>query len=182
MRWLLNSGRIQHAPSIFLVPSLLVPTQQSSSFSTTSSSSYPRDNNRERGVSTQRRTGPRQPLSVSNTPLPKPVLDASKRSKVEVDEDHGLWDFFHGKDKPMNTPEEDFEHGRPWSVDELRHKSWEDLHSLWWVCCKERNRIATEAYERRRLEAGYGDYESKRRDIAVRSRVFYELGMANCFI
>ncbi len=43
----------------------------------------------------------------------------------------------------------------------------EDLHTLWWECCKERNRIATEAYERNRLEAGYGDYESKRRDIAV---------------
>src|ERR1700709_2781884 len=104
VRHLLNSGRIQHAPPMFLLPSLLVHTQQNLSFSTTSGASYPRDNNRERGVSTARRTGPRQPLSVSKTPLPKPVLDPSKRSKVEVDEDHGLWDFFHSKDKPMNTP------------------------------------------------------------------------------
>ncbi len=164
---LLNPKRTQHIPAAFLLPSLFAPTQQTSSFSSTTCNLYPRDNNRERGVSTTRRTGLRQPLSVSKTPLPKPVLDPSKRSKVEVDDDHGLWEFFHSKEKPMNTPEEDYEHGRAWCVEELRGKSWEDLHALWWVCCKERNRIATEAFERKRLDAGYGEHESKSRDVAV---------------
>jgi large subunit ribosomal protein L47 len=170
---LLKPNKIQCLPPPFLIPSLLAPIQQTSSFSSTTSSLYPRDNNRQRGVSTARRTGLRQPLSVSKTTLPKPVLDPSKRSEVEVDDDHGLWQFFHSKEKPMNTPEEDYEHGRPWCVEELRGKSWEDLHALWWICCKERNRIATEAFERKRLEAGYGEYESKRRDVTVSFHCWY---------
>lgn len=53
--------------------------------------------------------------------------------------------------------------GRPWVVEELRNKSWEDLHSLWWVCCRERNILATQEYERRRLKAGYGAAENMER-------------------
>ncbi|RKF55244.1 54S ribosomal protein L4, mitochondrial [Golovinomyces cichoracearum] len=142
--------------------------EQKSTFTTYSNASYPRDMNRDRGVSTRRRTGLRQPLSVSKTPLPKPVLDPTRHSEYKVSEDHGLWGFFHSREKSINTPQEDNAFGRSWTVEELREKSWEDLHALWWICAKENNRIATASYERKRINAGYGDAESEERDKAVR--------------
>lgn len=57
--------------------------------------------------------------------------------------------------------------GRPWAIQELREKSWDDLHKLWWVCVKERNRITTSNLERERLKAGYGEYEAEERERVV---------------
>lgn len=48
--------------------------------------------------------------------------------------------------------------GRHWSKTELRSKSWEDLHKLWWICLKERSRLSTILTERQRLEASHGDH------------------------
>ncbi|KAL2753430.1 hypothetical protein ACRALDRAFT_1077508 [Sodiomyces alcalophilus JCM 7366] len=144
------------------------PTQPTTaSFSTSSSHQKrkTRDNNRLRGVSSLRRTGPREPLSVSYDPLPKP---ADYKPKVTVDKDHGLWQFFPAQGKLMNTPEEDGNHGRPWTASELRQKSWEDLHALWWACCRERNRIATANAERSRARLGFGEYEANARDDVVK--------------
>jgi hypothetical protein len=57
--------------------------------------------------------------------------------------------------------------GRSWTIGELRSRDFDTLHQLWWICVKDRNRLATEKIERKRLEAGYGDYENQQRDKTV---------------
>ena len=100
--------------------------------------------------------------------LPKPILDPDQRSKVEVDPNHGLWEFFNEDRTALSTPLELSNHGRGWAVSELRSKDWEDLWRLWWVCIKERNRIETFRMEKKRSgENMYGDYEAEGRFEAV---------------
>ena len=106
---------LQQLPSLFLLPCLGLAVSGRCSrwgqFSTQPWRAYPRDMNRNRGVSALNRTGPRQPLSVSKEALPRPVLDPSKRTKYPVDKDHGLWDFFNKNRTTLSTPEEDDAHG-----------------------------------------------------------------------
>lgn len=87
---------------------------------------------------------------------------------MATDPDHGLWDFFYSRDKVILPPTELAEFGRAWTVQELRAKSWDDLHKLWWVCVKERNRIATAGYEREKGELGFGANEEATRDAEVK--------------
>lgn len=103
---------------------------------------------------------------MSDEPLPKPV-PLKDLPQVETDPDHGLWEFFSDRVTVAAPPEKDAQHGRGWSVEELRKKSWDDLHRLWWVCCKERNRLATAAWERRKQNLGYGEAEAVARDDEV---------------
>ncbi|KAI8624491.1 mitochondrial 39-S ribosomal protein L47 (MRP-L47)-domain-containing protein [Xylariaceae sp. FL1651] len=124
-----------------------------------------RDANRLRGLSSIYRSGTRFRMNIDKSQAPQP---ANYKPKVDVDPNHGLWDFFYSKDKLLLTPDEDTEHGRGWTVEELRHKSWEDLHKLWWVCIKEQNRISTARKERSRLKLPDGAPEAAERLAEVR--------------
>ena len=75
---------------------------------------YRADNNKNRGVSALRRTGPRkrQVFSVERKDLPEPIFDSTKKSEIEVDPEHGLWQFFNKKRRIIATPEEDAAHGK----------------------------------------------------------------------
>lgn len=169
---ILSSGlRTTALPPCFLLPAFA--SSQTASFSSSPTAHARRDGNRARGVSALRHTGigKKQKLSVKLENLPKPVLDPARRSNVQVDEDHGLWDFLPVSRAAIGTPEELSSHGRGWTVPELRQKDWDDLHRMWWVCIKERNRIATQEFERKRIAGRYdmyGDYEAAQRDAEVR--------------
>lgn len=152
-----------------LPPGFLLPAfssaSQTASFSSSTTRAARKDGNPARGISAIRRTGMNKKvkLSVDVENLPKPVLDPARRSKLQVDEDHGLWGFFNKDRTPLQTPEEMHAHGRGWTLQELRSKSWDDLHRLWWLCVKDVNRVRTNEAERIRLEAGYGEYEAQAR-------------------
>lgn len=80
----------------------------------------------------------RVPQGIS---LKKPILPTI--NNLRVSEDHPLWEFFHNK-QFLRTPKEMSPTGRHWSVQELRRKSFEDLHALWYVSLKELNRLGRE--------------------------------------
>ncbi|KAI0754970.1 mitochondrial 39-S ribosomal protein L47 (MRP-L47)-domain-containing protein [Daedaleopsis nitida] len=80
---------------------------------------------------------------------------------IEVNPNHGLYGFFRRKEKDGIVSYDTLEHtdpisdksGRAWTAAELRRKSFKDLHTLWYVVLRERNLLATQQAEGRRVGA-----------------------------
>ncbi|KAJ3392711.1 39S ribosomal protein L47, mitochondrial [Lobulomyces angularis] len=62
----------------------------------------------------------------------------------------GLEEFFDNS-KGWTWKDTDFPTGRSWEVNEVRRKSFEDLHALWWVCIKQKNLLLSQKEECRRF-------------------------------
>jgi len=90
------------------------------------------------------------------------ILPHTKAARIPVREDHGLYGFFRRKKEEDLVGDAKYEvfdlpksseaiTGRAWRASELRLKSFEDLHTLWYIVLRERNLLATQSEELRRL-------------------------------
>eukprot|EP00842_Homolaphlyctis_polyrhiza_P005763 jgi/Hompol1/6188/HPOL_004098-RA len=79
-----------------------------------------------------------------------PTAALQKRSFASTPTALGLEEFFeNGRGWIWNEKEQP--HGRAWQSAELRNKSFDDMHKLWWVCIKEQNKLCSQQEEARRF-------------------------------
>ncbi|KAI0345778.1 MRP-L47-domain-containing protein [Trametopsis cervina] len=137
---------------------------------------------------------PAAPKSTSapRTKLPSNAKDVRQPGAsrphlgIEVDPKHGLYAFFRKKVEDGVAKYETVEpidvaadkSGRAWTAAELRRKSFQDLHTLWYVLVRERNLLATQREEARRQGISHNRMSSATKVFRVRksmARIKYVL-------
>lgn len=93
-------------------------------------------------------------FNLETLKLREPIVPSHRN--FDVSPNHPLWAFFHNGLKTEHSlrVEEDITDARAWTMAELRRKSFEDLHTLWFLVVKERNVINTELRLAELLEHG----------------------------
>ncbi|WBW74670.1 mitochondrial ribosomal protein subunit L29 [Schizosaccharomyces osmophilus] len=90
-----------------------------------------------------------------NFPVPK------EKKLPQVSDTHPLWQFFRNKNA-LSPPDEETKFGRSWTAEELRWKSFDDLHGLWYNCLRERNLLLTQTTEMKRIRLTVPDHSKDR--------------------
>lgn len=110
-----------------------------------------------------RSTGFPHRLNVDNhykngLPTPRPESERPLDG-FPTNPNHGLYGFFNEAKQTVEPGEKEEDHGRSWTYHELLFKSFDDLHTVYWQCLLEQNRVATRQLEHQRLKLGYGRTE-----------------------
>ncbi|THH10465.1 hypothetical protein EW145_g1292 [Phellinidium pouzarii] len=112
--------------------------------------------------------------------LEQKALEPPERpqAKVTVNEKHGLYAFFRQTSKDGELPviyetieasnKPETKTGRSWNAVELRRKSFKDLHTLWYIILRERNLLATQKAEAKKLGIQDQYTEVKEKDARCR--------------
>ncbi|KAI1310270.1 54S ribosomal protein L4 mitochondrial [Mortierella claussenii] len=89
----------------------------------------------------------------------RPILNRIKQLAFRP---RGVEEFFEGG---KTLPTEKSWTGRAWRASELRVKSFDDLHKLWYVLLKERNVLAAQKEEARRFRISKEYFSNKGRQV-----------------